>query len=181
METQGWQLRRCLSFTQNRLVNRPHRPLDPMLRTYLSKLGFEWPEADVKQEQAGEDVVEEGGGEEDGEMLEGEGVEAEEEEHPEEDPEVPVAEVTEDLKSLSLGEGQLQEPGAKGGEQKDAACGSGTSMEVQPASVCPAQQPQEANLPASPKNEQPSSTLTPPPCYKSPPSLTPEAVSVTCL
>ena len=50
METQAWHLKRLLSFTKNRLANRPHRPRDPALRDFLSSIGFEWPEP----EQSGE-------------------------------------------------------------------------------------------------------------------------------
>ena len=42
METQAWHLKRLLSFTKNRLANRPHQPRDPALRDYLASIGFEW-------------------------------------------------------------------------------------------------------------------------------------------
>ena len=59
METQAWHLKRLLSFTKNRLANRPHRPRDPVLRDFLCSIGFEWPEP----EQSGDG---EGGDESDG-------------------------------------------------------------------------------------------------------------------
>ena len=43
-ETQGWHLKRLLTFTKNRLCNRPHRPRDPMLRAYMDSIGVTWPE-----------------------------------------------------------------------------------------------------------------------------------------
>lgn len=43
-ETQGWQLKRLLTFTRNRLACRPNRPRDPMLRDYMSSIGVHWPE-----------------------------------------------------------------------------------------------------------------------------------------
>lgn len=44
MDEQGWELKRLLTFTKNRLANRPHRPRDEILRSYMKDLGFEWPE-----------------------------------------------------------------------------------------------------------------------------------------
>lgn len=43
-ETQGWHLKRLLTFTKNRLCNRPHRPRDPLLRAYMDSIGVTWPE-----------------------------------------------------------------------------------------------------------------------------------------
>ena len=50
-ETQGWHLKRLLTFTKNRLANRPHKPRDPMLRQLMADLGFTWPD----DESAAED------------------------------------------------------------------------------------------------------------------------------
>ena len=41
-ETQGWQLRRLLSFLKNRVANRPHRPRDPELRELMALVGITW-------------------------------------------------------------------------------------------------------------------------------------------
>lgn len=49
-ESQGWHLKRLLSFTKNRLANRPNRPRDPLLRGYLASLGFVWPEPEEDSE-----------------------------------------------------------------------------------------------------------------------------------
>ena len=43
-ETQGWHLKRLLTFTKNRLCNRPHRPRDPLLRDYMTAIGYTWPD-----------------------------------------------------------------------------------------------------------------------------------------
>ena len=52
-ERQGWELKRLVSFTKNRLVNRPNRPRDPMIREFLKEIGVEWPE--LESEAEGED------------------------------------------------------------------------------------------------------------------------------
>ena len=43
-DTQGWQLKRLLSFSKNRVAGRPHRPRDPTLREFMSFIGIEWPD-----------------------------------------------------------------------------------------------------------------------------------------
>ena len=53
-----------MSFTKNRLVNRPNRPRDPAIRTFLKNIGIEWPEEEVQDEQE-EESEEEGGETED--------------------------------------------------------------------------------------------------------------------
>lgn len=54
---QGWILRRCLTFTKNRLVNRPNKPRDPILRKFVEDLGYFWDDAD---EEEGEEDEEDG-------------------------------------------------------------------------------------------------------------------------
>ena len=59
-ETQGWHLKRLLTFTKNRLANRPHRPRDPMLRQLMEDLGFTWPDdesaaADDEDDESSDD------------------------------------------------------------------------------------------------------------------------------
>ena len=49
-EQQGWELKRLLSFTKNRLVNRPNRPRDKALRDFMSAIGVEWPENDEQSD-----------------------------------------------------------------------------------------------------------------------------------
>lgn len=56
-ETQGWQLKRLLSFAKNCIANRPHRPRDPDLRDIMDAIGVIWPEP---QEPEPEDEEEEG-------------------------------------------------------------------------------------------------------------------------
>ena len=186
MDVQGWQLRRCLSFTQNRLANRPHRPRDPMLRKFLSELGYEWPEADAKNEEESPEDEEDGEGE-DGEGEDGEGEEGEmcneegeegEEEAGEEEAEASVDAVERSFQSLSMGGGEVQDGQ---GEGKDAMGGDKTDSSPRSCNHKTLQEPLQEVVAASPHPTQaPSSTSTPLPCLKSPPSLTPEAVSVTC-
>ena len=70
-ETQGWQLKRLLTFAKNRLANRPNRPRDPMLRSFMSAIGVFWPEPDTPEQPEGDesasstDVEEESESEED--------------------------------------------------------------------------------------------------------------------
>ena len=71
-ETQGWHLKRLLTFTKNRLCNRPHRPRDPMLRAYMDSIGVTWPEpprarpgeSDEESDSSSGDVEEESESEE---------------------------------------------------------------------------------------------------------------------
>ena len=73
MEQHGWELKRLLTFTRNRLANRPHRPRDAILRTYMKDLGFEWPEPEGPEgdeESSGFDETEEDEEETDDEELE---------------------------------------------------------------------------------------------------------------
>lgn len=46
VETQAWQLRRCLSFLNNRVINRPHKPRDQIILNLLKDLGIEWPDVE---------------------------------------------------------------------------------------------------------------------------------------
>ena len=68
METQGWQLKRLLTFTKNRLANRPNRPRDPILRSYMDAIGITWPELEQEpgdesgSESSSDDDGEEGSG-----------------------------------------------------------------------------------------------------------------------
>ena len=48
-ETQGWQLKRLRTFAKNRLANRPNRPRDPMLRSFMA-IGIDWPEPDTPEQ-----------------------------------------------------------------------------------------------------------------------------------
>jgi len=65
-ETQGWQLKRLLTFAKNRLANRPNRPRDPMLRSFMSAIGVDWPEqAERDESESSTDVEEESESEED--------------------------------------------------------------------------------------------------------------------
>ena len=67
-ETQGWQLKRLLSFTKNRLVNRPNRPRDPQLRELMTAIGVDWPSAKVDEtDEDSSDDSEESGSEGDSE------------------------------------------------------------------------------------------------------------------
>ena len=71
-ETQGWQLKRLLSFTKNRIANRPHRPRDPDLREIMDAIGVYWPEPqepEPEDEEEEEEVWEEDGEVEDGEHV----------------------------------------------------------------------------------------------------------------
>ena len=62
-----------MSFTKNRLCNRPHRPRDPILRDYLTAIGVTWPEraktgeSDDESESTSDEDLEEGSESEDGE------------------------------------------------------------------------------------------------------------------
>ena len=54
-----------MSFTKNRLCNRPHRPRDPILRDYLAAIGVTWPakpsgesEDESQSESTSEDAAE---------------------------------------------------------------------------------------------------------------------------
>lgn len=85
MEAQAWQLRRCLSFINNRLANRPNRPRDRILRNLMKALGVEWPEPEPEEEEEELDDNDEDGYEEEGE----------EESQCEEDPPVQDEEVPE--------------------------------------------------------------------------------------
>lgn len=55
-ERQGWELKRLVSFCKNRLVNRPNRPRDPMLRSFMGEIGVQWAESESSD---GEDTEEE--------------------------------------------------------------------------------------------------------------------------
>lgn len=65
VETQGWWLRRMLTFTTNRLINRPNRPRCKALAKYCKDIGYEWPDKEVEpepeqeQEQNADDALEE--------------------------------------------------------------------------------------------------------------------------
>eukprot|EP00438_Fugacium_kawagutii_P002191 Skav228825 [mRNA] locus=scaffold359:534558:546440:+ [translate_table: standard] len=76
----GWELRRLLSWTKNRLINRPNRPRDPELRAFLARIGVVFPDPPEGKEDEAEESEEESGGEED--SIE----DTEEEETMEEDP-----------------------------------------------------------------------------------------------
>eukprot|EP00435_Cladocopium_sp_Y103_P055332 s15_g18.t1 len=80
-EQQGWELKRLVSFTKNRLVNRPNRPRDPELRKFMSSIGVFWPDQETDDEEEGEDSEEEEGGDEDSEEETETGSEEELEEH----------------------------------------------------------------------------------------------------
>ena len=49
-DKQGWELKRLLSWTKNRLVNRPNRPRDPALRSFMAGIGVEWPDQETDEE-----------------------------------------------------------------------------------------------------------------------------------
>lgn len=70
MEMQGWIIRRCLTFTKNRLVNRPNKPRDPIIAKYLSDIGFNWPDDAPEESEDGESN--EGDGEGEGESEDSE-------------------------------------------------------------------------------------------------------------
>ena len=63
-----------LSFTSNRLINRPNKPRDGKLLQFLKDIGYEWPQdADEEDTQGDENEdVEEVGGCEGGEASESE-------------------------------------------------------------------------------------------------------------
>ena len=93
METQGWWLRRMLSFTNNRLCNRPSPPRCEILKKYLNDIGFTWPEP----EPTGDDDYEPeweasrmGDPEEEASARDADWEEGEEEEEHEQDEEVDV-------------------------------------------------------------------------------------------
>lgn len=53
-----------LTFTKNRLCNRPNRPRDPILRDYMAAIGYTWPDPDPSRpdddgSESSEDVEEE--------------------------------------------------------------------------------------------------------------------------
>lgn len=53
-----------LTFTKNRLCNRPNRPRDPILRDYMTAIGVTWPEPDPSRpdddgSESSEDMEEE--------------------------------------------------------------------------------------------------------------------------
>lgn len=52
-------MKRLLTFTKNRLANRPHRPRDPVLRKYMKDLGFEWPEPEHPEDSETGDTEDE--------------------------------------------------------------------------------------------------------------------------
>ena len=57
---QGWIIRRCLTFTKNRLANRPHKPRDPIILKYLADIGICWPddaEEEEEEQEEQEDTV----------------------------------------------------------------------------------------------------------------------------
>ena len=63
-ETQGWQLRRLLSFLKNRVANRRHRPRDPELRELMALIGVVWEdESDSDSESSSSDEESDDGGE----------------------------------------------------------------------------------------------------------------------
>lgn len=173
-EKQGWLLKRCLSFTANRLVNRPNPPKDKILRAYLSDLGYHWPEP-VHEEEGGED----GNGEEEEEEEE-EGEEGEEEVE-EEDEEVHVephghecGEVPKEGNGLEECDGLKDVAAGETGDNK----GRGTERLMEDL------KPNPLFLPNSgpPSRATSANELkTPPPKPSSPPLLTPEAVVVPSL
>ena len=75
-------MKRLLTFAKNRLANRPNRPRDPMLRSFMSDIGVFWPEPDT-------DAAEQDEGEESDSSTDVE-EESESEEDLEEDPAVEV-------------------------------------------------------------------------------------------
>ena len=70
MEIQAWQIRRCLSFINNRIANRPHKPRCQILVKLMAHIGIVWPERE--KDTAEEDEMEEA--EEEGCETEDEGV-----------------------------------------------------------------------------------------------------------
>lgn len=52
-------MKRLLSFTKNRLVNRPNAPRDPVLRAFLAEVGITWPDPETEQEDGQEEDSEE--------------------------------------------------------------------------------------------------------------------------
>ena len=51
-------LRRMLSFTNNRLINRPNRPRCPTLIRYCKEIGFEWPEPEEPEPEQPQETEE---------------------------------------------------------------------------------------------------------------------------
>ena len=64
VETQGWQIRRCLSFLNNRVINRPHKPRNEIILKLCQDLGIEWSEGEAEsgeeEEEAEDECVQEG-------------------------------------------------------------------------------------------------------------------------
>lgn len=168
-ETQGWWLRRCLSFIKNRLANRPNRPRDPILRKLLLELGFEWPEPESEEE----------GGEEEEEAVPEEAEEEGEEEAEAVDEPVEVQEQPE--KPAELGEVEVK---AKPGLADRDLPSSGTPKPnlLQAVSTTqPVATPSPKAQPSPPAVlRTPVPAVTPAPRAPAPLPLTPEAVTVPC-
>lgn len=69
-------MKRLLSFCKNRLINRPHCPRDPCLKSFLKSIGVEWPEPEPELSEESEE------GEDGWESEESESEESEEPEDP---------------------------------------------------------------------------------------------------
>ena len=186
-------LKRCLSFTANRLANRPNAPKDALLRKYLADLGFEWPEPEGEEEAEGEGEEEEGEeeeGEEEEAEEEGEEEEAEEEdeeeeaeEEGEEEEEVGQEEAEEEkvVEDMGTGENLFGGLGCEGltanKEAEKVEGDGGKKVDAEKVAVLP------------PKKDDPTPTtphpaveiITPPPKPCSLPAMTPEAVTVSSL
>ena len=196
-ETQGWWLRRCLSFTHNRLVSRPNQPKCKTLRKFLEDIGVKWeveqpeqePDQSTDEDEDLEDEPEEEWGEEEEGDGDWEGGESEQEAY-EEDPEIEAAhgggskEVPVDESAKDAAEVKLDDGGKMGDVGKPAA---ETACELKDLGGGVREKPCDgsggtgklvaANNPASPSNPGSPLIVTPPPKAVEFPTFTPEAVA----
>ena len=190
-DTQGWWLRRCLSFTNNRLVTRPNQPKCKTLRKFLEDIGVKW-EVQQPETEPG-DTSDEAEPEEEWDEEEEEDWEGgESEQEPcEEDP------VMEDANGGEGKEGPVDESAKEAAEEKlddggkmgdvgkpvaETACtrmdlGGGVLEKTCDASGGTGKGVAEsASNPASPCNPSSPLIVTPPPKAVEFPTQTPEAV-----
>lgn len=154
METQAWQIRRCLSFINNRLANRPNRPRNKILLQLLEHIGIVWPELEKEPE------------EDEGEVeYEEEGSETEDEELDE-----TVEPLCDEPETANLAPAPVSNPEPVTTKQHAAAP---VVANTEQAHVLE----RKTKLAESPQLPSPASVVTPPPRAKPMPAMTPEDVS----
>ncbi len=161
-ESQGWMLRRMLSFTNNRLINRPNRPRCPTLIRYCREIGFEWPEPEEPEPEQPMTENEEDPNDPDFEDPIGEGEQGESEPEGEFEDDVVCRDTPEHLSGGNVSEG-----------------GTVVGVEVKE------KQPSQPKPPAGPALQSPASNAMSPEVLKTPEprthypcEMTPEAVEV---